>query len=114
MSHRRRPSIIFKTAEQRADFRTYQNTQLTLLKSRLVLNSALNDDEVRKLESVQEQIDPIAWLEKEIHASYSGEVLTISMSGSKPHDLKILVNAVANAYLKRDRQRGGQRTAQTV
>lgn len=94
------PHIIFQTAEQRADFTTYQRTQLTLIKSRLVLNSALNDDEVQDLVSVQKQIDQIAWLEGKINASYFGEVLTISMSGSQPGDLKILVNAVANAYLK--------------
>lgn len=94
------PSIIFKTSEQRADFATYQRTQLTLIKSRLVLNTALNDEKVRALATVQRQVDPVAWLEKEITASYAGEVLMISMTGGNPSDLKILVNAVADAYIK--------------
>jgi len=94
------PKVIFRTEENRVDFGTYQKTQLMLIKSRTVLNKSLNDPKVIKLKDVREQVDPVLWLEKKIQADYLGEVLRISMSGDKPEDLAILVNAVAEAYRK--------------
>lgn len=94
------PKMIFKTEENRVDFQIYQRTQLTLLKSRNLLNKALNDSRVSKLEVVRNQVDPVLWLEKKIQADYLGEVLRISMSGDKPADLSSLVNAVTDSYRK--------------
>ena len=94
------PKMIFKTEENRVDFQTYQKTQATLLKSRNVLNKALNDPRVAKLAAVREQVDPVLWLQKRIQADYLGEVFRISMSGDKPDDLAALVNAVTDAYRK--------------
>jgi capsular exopolysaccharide synthesis family protein len=94
------PKIIFKTDETRADFDTYQKTQLALLKSRPVLNVALRDEKVAKLKLDQRHADPLVWLEKKIQASYSGELLRISMSGPEPSELAILINAVTLAYLE--------------
>jgi polysaccharide biosynthesis transport protein len=92
------PKVIFKTEENKIDFQTYQRTQLTVVKSRKVLSAALNDPKVSKLEVVRGQVDPVLWLEKRIQADYQGEILRISMSGDKPDDLAILVNAVTEAY----------------
>ena len=92
------PKVIFTTVENKVDFSTYQKTQLTLIKSKAVLNKALSDPEVAKLQDVRNQSDPSLWLERRIQADYLGEVLQISMSGDKPDDLAVLVNAVTDAY----------------
>jgi polysaccharide biosynthesis transport protein len=94
------PMVIFKTQENLVDFQTYQKTQQTLIKSREVLNAALNDPKVSRLQAVREQVDPVLWLEKRIQADFVGEVFRISMSGDKPEDLAALVNAVTEAYRK--------------
>src|SRR5262249_48806964 len=44
-----RPKIIFETAEVGADYKTFQRTQLALLKSHSVLYAVLDDEEVAKL-----------------------------------------------------------------
>src|SRR4051812_42679779 len=46
------PKVIFQTAEVRADFPTFSKTQMTLIRSRLVLNTALRDPKVSSLELV--------------------------------------------------------------
>jgi polysaccharide biosynthesis transport protein len=94
------PKVIFKTEELRPDFATYQRTQLTLLKSRNLLEKALNDPKVGKLPIVLGHADPVPWLEKQVQADYIGEVLRISMSGDRTDDLAVLVNAVTDTYLK--------------
>jgi polysaccharide biosynthesis transport protein len=94
------PKVIFKTQENLVEFQVYQKTQLTVVKNRTVLNAALNDPKVSKLSSVRDQVDPVLWLEKQIQADFQGEVFRISMSGEKPEDLAILVNAVKDAYMK--------------
>ncbi len=95
------PKIMFETAEARSDFSNYQRAQIALIKSRLVLNTALRKREVAELSMVQEQIDPVEWLEKNIQADYTiaPEILRISISGNRPQELVTLVDAVRDAYL---------------
>ena len=59
------PKVLFRTVETEDghdDYKRYQNTQQTLVKSQLVLNAALQDTKVSSYRMVREQIDPIAWL----------------------------------------------------
>lgn len=95
------PRIIFDVAgdKDQAAFATYQQTQLTLLKSRVVLNAALRDPEIAKLKLDERVPDPIAWLEEKVRATYRGEVLQIAMNGPEPNELATLVNAVTDAYV---------------
>ena len=95
--HRR---VVFKHANSSGDLSNHQRTQVAMLKSRLVLNSALRDPKVAKLSIVQQQIEPVEWLEKEIQADFSvaPEILRINMSGDKPEQLVVLVDALAHAY----------------
>ncbi len=83
-------------------FVTYQRTQLALLKSRLVLNAALRQPGVAGLGMVEQQADPIQWLEKEIKADFTSgaEILRVSMPTDRPDEAKVLVNAVTKAYLE--------------
>ena len=96
------PKVLFPTAENQPDFKTYQATQLALLKSRLVLNAALRRPEVAALESVRQQADPVDWLERQlvVELPAHSELLRISISGDRPRELATLTNAVADAYME--------------
>jgi capsular exopolysaccharide synthesis family protein len=93
--------IMFELPESRGDFSNYQRVQVALVKSRLVLNSALQDPKVESLPMVQREADPVAWLERSIQADFSTapEILRISMTGEDPISLPMIVDAVRRAYL---------------
>jgi polysaccharide biosynthesis transport protein len=92
--------IVFKRGGVDGDLQNHQRTQVAMLRSRLVLNSALRDPKVAKLSIVQEQTEPVEWLEKEVEGDFSvaPEILRISMKGDKPEQLVVLVDAIAQAY----------------
>jgi len=95
------PQVVFPTGEPRSDFATYRQTQLALLKSRLVLATALRAPDVAALRSVQGKTDPLPWLENQVKVDYSGgpEILRIAMKGNEPEELTTLVNGLVTAYL---------------
>jgi hypothetical protein len=83
------------------DLIDHQRTQVTLVKSRLVLNAALRNKEVARLGIVTAQTDPVEWLKKEVQADFNEapEVLRIAMAGDNPEELVVLVNALREGYL---------------
>src|SRR5262249_5558416 len=82
------PKVLFQTGETEGsgDYQRYQNTQQTLVKSRLVVNAALRDGKLRDYHMVREQVDPIAWLQNELKVEFIGnsEVMEIALSGDHP------------------------------
>jgi hypothetical protein len=94
-----------------AEFESYRRTQATMIKSRLVLNAALQEPSkaddpdstaVGNLKLLKDQPDPFAWLEAHLLADYSAgpEILTVSLSGNDPSELVAVVNGVTRAYLR--------------
>lgn len=85
------------------DFQSFQRTQMTLMRSRLVLNAALNDPKVKQLNLSAEtkSIKPEEWLEKEVRVDLTDgpELPRVSMTGDDPEKLQVLVTAVVKAYL---------------
>jgi succinoglycan biosynthesis transport protein ExoP len=96
-----RPRIMLPDHELVPEYGAYQRTQLTFVKSRLVLNAALKREDVAKLPVITRQVDPIEWLEKELQVDFANgsEILRISMSGQEAAVPMALVNAVTQAYL---------------
>jgi polysaccharide biosynthesis transport protein len=96
------PKIIFDTTARSAVYTTYQKTQVVLIKSRRVLNAALQRPEVASVATLKEQPDAVEWLEEAIKVDFPGgsELLQISLSGMHPGDLAVLVNAVTDSYLE--------------
>jgi capsular exopolysaccharide synthesis family protein len=94
--------FLFKTAEQVPDLMSHQRNQIALVKSRLVLNSALRDPKLAKIQWDVGNPDAVEWLEKEVKADFleAPEVLRISMDGLNTDELVLLVNAIREAYLK--------------
>jgi capsular exopolysaccharide synthesis family protein len=95
-----RDKILWDLPE-RNDFNNYQRVQVALVRSRLVLNAALNDPTVQKLPIVLRQDEPVMWLEKEVGADFSiaPEIMRISMIGEDGDSLKVLVDAIRRAYM---------------
>jgi polysaccharide biosynthesis transport protein len=91
--------VVFKQGG--GDLQNHQRTQVAMLRSRLVLNTALRDPKVAKL-TILPQIEPVEWLEQKVEGDFSvaPEILRISMKGDKPEQLTVLVDAIAQAYKK--------------
>jgi RNA polymerase sigma factor (sigma-70 family) len=84
------------------DFTAFWRTQALLLKSRLVLAEALKDKGVKGLALVQQQKDPLVWLEQSLQVQFvdNSELLRAGMSGHNPEEMATLVNAVVDTYLR--------------
>jgi uncharacterized protein involved in exopolysaccharide biosynthesis len=101
------PKVLFQTVETEGrsdDYRRYQLTQVALVKSQFVLNAALHasDGKVNAYRTIQEQADPIAWLQDNLKVDFvsGSEVMEIALSGDRPSDIAGIVNAVKNAYME--------------
>ena len=93
-----RPSILFPGGNR--DDEMFLSRQLYLIKDRFTLNAALNLPGVAELSLVQEQADPLQWLESQINVEMAGPgIIHISLSGDRPAELQTLVKAVTQAYL---------------
>ena len=80
---------------------TYQRRQTALIKSRHVLQAAINRPGIAELPSVRNNPDPVGWLETNLKADFSvsPEILRITLSGPNPTELIALLDAVREAYL---------------
>ena len=95
------PVLLSGPAPDRTDYKIFQSTQLMLVSSRLVFNAALARPEIAALESVRAQPDPAEWLEDQLVAEFQAgsEFMRLSLLGDRPHELAMLVNAIAEVYL---------------
>jgi polysaccharide biosynthesis transport protein len=99
------PKVLFRTVDTDTtgdDYKRYQNTQLTLVKSQLVLNGAISDKAVSKYRMIRAQVDPIAWISENLKSEFvnASEVMEISLSGDDPVEIAGIVNAVKKAYME--------------
>jgi capsular exopolysaccharide synthesis family protein len=95
--------FLLETSDPKPDFKIYQATQLALIKSRLVLNAALNHPGVATLASARKDVgDPVEWLEKQIKVDLptNSDLIQISIYSEHPEEIAPLANAVADAYME--------------
>lgn len=93
-------SIVRVTREEHENFK---KTQTTLVKSPLVLNSALRREEIAQLPSLKaHRNDMLTFLTDEILVDYPGgsDILRIRMRGEDADELVKIVDAVKDAYSK--------------
>jgi hypothetical protein len=96
------PPNVLSPSEIRLSGDAFLRNQGYIIKDRFILNAALNQPEVAKLEVLKEQTDQLQWLENEIKVDFpSPEFIQISMSGDRPQELLVLVKAVRRAYLEK-------------
>ena len=99
------PQIMFQTIDaevEREESQRYQRSQLVQLKSRFVINTALQQRGISELKMIREQKRPAEWLAENLVAQFlqGTEVLQISLDGKYPEELARLVNAVTNTYIE--------------
>lgn len=84
------------------DLSTYQRRQIALVKSRHVLQTAVNRPSASNLASVRNSTDPVGWLERDLKAEFkaSPDLLQITLNGPDPDDLVPLLDAIRDAYLE--------------
>jgi hypothetical protein len=86
------------------NYQRYLTTQGTLIKSRLVLDAALQDRGVSQLPSIKSRPDPIAWLQQNLEVTNlkDTEILQVSLApgfGASGSDQAAIINAVVRAYI---------------
>jgi hypothetical protein len=101
------PSILGDQLAQsggESNYEILKKTQVALLKSKFLLTSALRDPAVASLSVFAGVRDPEEWLQNHLEVSYpqNGEILAIELRGpaSQANDLRLIVDAVAEAYQK--------------
>lgn len=97
------PHVVAFEQNQRADFNTFKQTQVALLRSRKVLTAALRSPKVANSDWLKQTADPLVWLEKEVKITFpsSPEIMNVSLAGKADQvpNLTALVDAVSDAYL---------------
>lgn len=80
----------------------FRQTQANMIRSRMVLEPALQQPSIANLACVREHADPAAWLEQNLKVEIreSTKTIRISLTGDRPAELAAVVNAVANVYMK--------------
>jgi hypothetical protein len=86
----------------REDFEDSRRAQAAMVKSRMVLNTALRQLQARDLPVLREQADPLPWLERSLRVDFdlAPEIMRVSLEGGKPDGLAEILNAVVAAYLQ--------------
>jgi polysaccharide biosynthesis transport protein len=87
------------------DLEVIKRNRLTIIKSRANLHEVLRKDNIRGLKTIMDQSDAILWLEKVLELDYphDGDILRIGISGSNPKDMAMIVNAVVDTYVQKER-----------
>ncbi len=81
-------------------FEVYKGTQQQYVKSRFVLVAALRKPEAASATVLQEEPDPVDWLQQNLKVAFPGnaEIMQISLTTPDPRESAALVNAVVDAY----------------
>lgn len=84
------------------DFEILKKTQLALLKSKFLLTAAIRPPGIASLSILAGERDKEEWLQDHLEVEFpqQGEILSISLTGTPPEDLALLVDSVADAYKK--------------
>lgn len=82
------------------ELENFQETQLGLIKSQFVLQSALNRNKIAQLEAVRkEEPDPLTWLKDNLHVSFYGDNMQLRYDGEENSDeMKEVMMAVIESY----------------
>jgi capsular exopolysaccharide synthesis family protein len=83
------------------EYDMYRRTQMQLLKSPFVINSALRSPGIAELRSLREERDPASWLSSslQVFTPADSEVMQLKLMASTPEDAIKILNAVTAVYL---------------
>jgi len=83
------------------DFEIYGKTQITLIRSPLVISAALRKPGISQLSMLRDEEDPVEFLQRELDVAFANEseILQIALSGEDSEEIKAINKAVTDAYL---------------
>lgn len=99
---RDKSGVLNSANRDNAEYESYRKTQVQLIRSPLVLMSALRQSGINSLKTIQaEKEDPVGWLQDNIQvtAPMETEVVQVRLRGERPDEVAAIVNAVTKAYL---------------
>jgi hypothetical protein len=91
--------ILLRVRPEPEDYEAFRQSQAALIKTRRVLNAALNDPHVHHLASTATRPDPLAWLEENLHVTLDSEYMRVVLTGEPGDEMVAMLDAVAKAYL---------------
>jgi len=95
-------ALLNPTGDDKADFPLYCQVQAALVKSREVLNAALNQHGIANLGVMKNQTDRVAWLENNLQVDFeqSSELMRVSLVGDDSDDMKAILDAIKTVYIR--------------
>jgi hypothetical protein len=103
------PRILFQAdagnpADTEIQYHRYMKTQMELMRSRFVMNAALQHDGISRLPLLKSQADPIEWLVTNLEVNWlrDSELVEVSLpprTGLSSTEQASVINAVVNAYM---------------
>ena len=99
---RDKSGVLSASNRDNAEYESYRKTQVQLIRSPLVLMSALRQSGINSLRTIQaEKEDPVGWLQENIQvtAPMETEVVQVRLRGRRAGEVATIVNAVTKAYL---------------
>lgn len=96
------PGMI-ETEMDSTPFDLFVNTQISLMKSPMILKSVVENPVITRLPTIQKLTDPIQWIASRLKVENLGgrqsEIFTVSMSSTDPQEAEMIVNAVVDSYI---------------
>jgi hypothetical protein len=115
---RRAPLLSSSRGEvERNDFDEYRQSQIALVRSRRVINTALNDSGVKETELIREaDPDAVNWLEANLRVSSdpSSSLIRVELDGENSAEVLIVLSAVSKAYLSVTLERDNSATSRRL
>lgn len=95
------PYLVYKKSSGTEEFERFKSAQAQMLTTTFVLSAALRSSNVNSLPMLPKD-DPIEFLQSSLAVNYPGDstLMRISMKGEDPEQLKVMVDAIREAYLK--------------
>ena len=99
------PMMLSTTNDSPEDYERYLQTQAALIKSRLVINHALQRPAIAQLPAIKNQADPFGWLQQNLDVINvkKSELVQVSLSprsGASSKDRAAIIDAVVSAYMQ--------------
>lgn len=93
--------LVDKSESRQAGLLTFRDSQINFMKSRPVLEAALNENGIMDTQLLKGNPYPVEFLAEfvEVEADLSDEFIRITLAGEYPEDLQRVVNAIKDVYM---------------
>lgn len=95
------PRVLNPVAESATDLKSFQQEQSGLVKKRNVLLAALNDPDASRAAFLQNQPNPVDWLDQNLKIDFKAgpQYMRVYLEGNHPEDMISVLKAITVAYI---------------